>query len=304
MDADGLSRTPRGAEQTHCPPLSTSDGLVDTCCILSLAYFMLHCPNFWYSAGPVFAFALPALVSPGLRAKPWMWLAIAASLVLGVAPNWFEADNHKYVSIYWAIALACARWVTSSQGEVLACNARFLLAGCMFFATLWKAISPTYLSGEFFEFSLLTDGRFATFLNTMTPLDAEVIESNHKAYNAVRSGLHPPGSYVELGFAPSVATIALLCTYWTIMIEGLLALVFLLPASRVPTWLRDGSLIAFGATTYFLAPVPGFGCLLMLMGMAQSKSTHTRLFKTYFFLFVLIQAAPNGVRAIWQFLAP
>lgn len=279
--------------------------LIDACSLLSLVYFLLHCPKFWYAAGPVSALAIPALLFPGFRGKPWPWLGIAASVGLGVALNWFAADNHKYLSIYWALALACVHWSSAAkQPWVLATNARWLVAGCMLFATFWKLLSPTYLSGEFFEFTLLTDARFEAFLNTSTALDAEAIENNHTIYKKVRNGIAPPGQPSPLDIAPRVPLIAKLCTYWTIFIEGLIATVFLLPVSPSKAWVRHGPLIGFGATTYFMAPVPGFGCLLMLMGMSQANDTGSKLFRTYFCLFVLIQAAPIGVLSVWRFLAP
>lgn len=294
------------ADESKAGPVGEADqddGLIDAVSILSLVYYLLHAPTFWYSAGPVAAFALPAILFPKVRTNPWIWVGIALSLAAGVIPNWFEADNHKYVAIYWSLALACVYWARSETQLVLATNARLLLGGCMFFATLWKVLSPTYLSGEFFEFTLLTDDRFSTFLDTVTSLDAEAIDQNHKTYDFVRSGNAPPGSAVEFRFSPGVSTIAMLCTYWTILIEGLLAAVFLMPTGNWVTRLRHGSLIAFGATTYFLAPVPGFGCLLMLMGMSQSPAIGSSLYRVYFALFVVVQAAPDGVRAIWQFLA-
>lgn len=277
--------------------------MLDLCQMLSLVYFLLHTPLFWYARGPLSAFALGGICSRKLRNHPVTWLGIAASILGAVILNWFSSDNHKYVGMYWAITMACVCWEREHKRVVLARSAGWIIGLCMFFATLWKFVSPTYLSNDFFEFTMLTDDRFSTFLATVTPLKIEALDRNLDLYVSMLGGSSPPGTKVELAYAPTLTLVAYLCTYWTIIIEGLIALLFMAPDSPRIRHCRNVGLIAFGATTYFLAPVPGFGCLLMLMGMAQTRSDETLYFKLYLVLFIVIQSAPFGVRSLWQFVA-
>ena len=68
-------------------------------------------------------------------------------------------------------------------------------------------------------------------------------------------------------------TLARFMTVWTAGIEACLAALFLLPLRRAPL-LRDLGLLVFCATTYAIAPVSGFGWLLLAMGTSQSTENH------------------------------
>ena len=60
---------------------------------------------------------------------------------------------------------------------------------------------------------------------------------------------------VELGGSERVALLACFLTWWTVLIEGLLGLLFLLPVSKKINTVRNVLLILFAVTTYSVAPV-------------------------------------------------
>ena len=85
----------------------------------------------------------------------------------------------------------------------------------------------------------------------------------------------------------ALARAAALATVFTAMLETALAVAFLVPLRRLAA-ARDGLLLAFCASTYALAPVEGFGWLLVAMGVAQCEPVRRRTRLLYLLAFVLI----------------
>lgn len=77
-------------------------------------------------------------------------------------------------------------------------------------------------------------------------------------------------------------------TLWTIALEGLVAVTFLWPLGRGLSALRDMCLIIFCATTYAVAPVEGFGWLLIAVGVAQCEPERGKTRLVYLAVFGLI----------------
>jgi len=61
-------------------------------------------------------------------------------------------------------------------------------------------------------------------------------------------------------------------TWWTIIAEGALAVLFLWPWQHVVVRrLRNIGLMLFALSLYLIVPVLGFGNLFMVMGLAQCR---------------------------------
>ena len=99
------------------------------------------------------------------------------------------------------------------------------------------------------------------------------------------------GASVTLPEHAGLRRFALLSSWWTLVIEGAVALVFLLRFSkiRIPALLPDLILIVFIATTYVFIPVIGFGYILTVMGLAACKSDRRKTRVVYLLLFALLQ---------------
>src|SRR5262249_36111429 len=129
--------------------------------------------------------------------------------------------------------------------------------------------SPDYIGGDYFHYTFLTDQRFAklgTLLCGMTAADYQ------RNYNAVAqlSNYKAEVHSVQLISTAAGRNLAIVVTWWTVLIEGVLALLFLLPTShRLSKW-RDAALLLFAWTTYLAAPVKTFGWTLTTLGLAQS----------------------------------
>ncbi len=215
--------------------------------------------------------ALLAALSRRVRERPITWLTLATLVGWSVARSWLWADNHKFLLLYWCLALACA-YASDRPQRALARSARLLIGLCFAFAAAWKLITPDYLDGRAFHYLLLDDGRFAPLADW---LGAGPSLRAHNA--ALRHALPDELAAVTLRDAPALRWVALALAWWTALLELAVAGLFLRPErydrSSRREWIppaRDLALLLFISTTYALAPVPGFAWLLIAMGMSQS----------------------------------
>ena len=235
---------------------------------MTLLLLLLYSEAIWYLEMGVYALAILAVLHRPLVRKPGLWLLITAFLAAGHLRAWFAVDNHKYLITYWCLALGLAL-LAADPVRVLRHNARWLIGLAFLFAVLAKLLSPDYLSGAFFEGLLLTDARFfevASFFGGV-PLQEIRLGDLARRDLLVFGDLGEP---VALLSSARIEGMALVLTWWTILIEAVVALLFLWPEDRGPSRWRDPALLVFIVTTYPVAPVVGFAWVLAAMGTAQS----------------------------------
>jgi hypothetical protein len=242
---------------------------------LTVLHLLVHAPQAWY-----LNLLLLPLFAAGLIFRRWLlapafWYVTAMLLGTTFYLNWESSDNHKYMFVYWCLALCAALSLPrGEQHETLARTSRLLIALCMILATAWKVLTPQYMDDRFFTYELLADERFAHFTSWTTGVPLETLALNRDLRDLQMS--YPPADMsiptVELGGSEQVALLACFLTWWTVVIEGAIGVLFLLPAGKWMNRTRNGLLILFAVTTYSVAPVRGFGWMLMLLGMAQCTS--------------------------------
>jgi hypothetical protein len=137
------------------------------------------------------------------------------------------------------------------------------------FAVLWKLMTPEYMSGKFLEFFLLTDGRVAPVAVMLTPLTLTEFRNNKELLSQL------PDAKFQLTSAPNVHALALWLTFLTLLVEGLVALIFLLPTKPV---VRDVALTIFLVSGYLTVTVPSFGMMFATLGFAQTENQKFQLF--------------------------
>jgi hypothetical protein len=210
----------------------------------------------------------------GILDRRWLqrsgyWLMLTSLLGVNHILRWDVLDNHKYLQTYWclAVGLSC---LLPSRMLGLAVNARWLIGLCFLFATATKLLSAEFLDGAFFHFTLLTDRRFSGFAELVGGVPAGASVANNATLQTL---LAPYGSLdvVRLEDAPRIGLLAAVLTYWTVFIEGAIAVLFLLPDRFRVTALGDPLLILFVLSTYPIATVVGFGQVLAVMGLAQTR---------------------------------
>jgi hypothetical protein len=232
----------------------------------------------------VLALAVAGLVMPRVLHHPALWLALAALAGWRVIDGWPLADNHAYLLAYWCLAIALARLAPDPK-QALAWNGRALIGLAFGFATLWKALSPDYLDGRFFRVTLVADERLERVTTRLGGIDPDTLHARrafvagHGDAGALAQG--PPAE------PPRLRRLALAATWTTFGLEAAVAVAFLTPLGR-RAWLRHVLLLGFCATTYAVAPVVGFGWLLLAMGVAQCDPDARNLRLAYVAVFVLL----------------
>lgn len=240
-----------------------------------------------------------AILLPAFYRSAYFWLLVTGAMFAAVLTRWYEVDNHVYLMTYWCLAL-CLALAGSNPRRVLRINARLLIGLCFLFAAFWKGTSDDFLTGEFFQHTLLTDVRFKNFASFAGGIPEEAFRENAKGLAQLAS----PDSRLEsiqLRGSPELESLSVALTWMTIGLEGLIALAFLCPSGYLLSKWRHALLLAFGLGTYALAPVVGFGWLLMVMGLSQcsQEQEKTRAFYLITFLVIQIYSVPWGAFAQW-----
>ena len=214
--------------------------------------------------------AAAGILLPRLMHQPVYWFGLCAMLAVNHVELWATLDNHQYLITYWCLAMGTSQLLPSTR-RALATNARLLIGLCFLFATLWKFMSAEFIDGTFFHFTLLTDRRFSGFADLVGGVPVEVTAAN---ISALETLTRPYGGVdvIQLEDSPRIGGLALFLAVWTITVEGLLALIFLVPLRDRQAPLRDGALLLFMVSTYPVATVVGFGRVLAVMGLAQSPN--------------------------------
>ncbi|MDX2270244.1 MAG: hypothetical protein NW208_19235 [Bryobacter sp.] len=246
-------------------PLFATPEPLDLVQTLTLVLLMFQAPLDWYGRIPMVMLGVAGLAMPALRRQGGFWFLLAAIWLGWTVRNWATADNHKWLSGYWCLAMGTACFYGDRALVVLQRNARYMIAFAFLFATLAKVVSPTYVTNAFFEYTTLADNRFHGYGHTMKLMSPQQTAQNEKAILAV-AGPAPSAASRTLEASPWLRPASLVLTWWTVFIELLIGVVFLFPLNR---W-RDPSLLLFLVTTYTITTVVGFGWLLALMAMTLS----------------------------------
>jgi hypothetical protein len=152
---------------------------------------------------------------------------------------------------------------------------------------VWKAIvSADYLDGRFFRVTFLTDPRFTDATLLVGGLTIEDLRHDQQALAALPEGAErlTPETIVE---PLRLRRIAGLSTRGVLGLEAMVAVAMLLPLRSMAV-ARHLLLLAFCGVTYTFAPVPGFGWLLIVMGLAQADPRAIWLRTLYLGAFVFV----------------
>ncbi len=254
---------------------------------LTLLLLILHGSDSWQLDVPLQLLCGIALVSLPLTTSVVVWLAIAGASILVNAFQWYFIDNHKYLIVYWCIVCALAT-AAKDTDEVMSTNARLLIGISFLFATGWKLLAGEYWDGSFLHYTFLTDPRVDIAASWLGNLGEDQLAENRRVVGALAS---QPASGIgaSLTTTDRLRISTLVMSYWTLFIEALVAVAYLV---RRPSWFhaaRDYFLMAFICTTYFLLPVVGYANALALLGFTQCEVDRKRTRLLYLVVFVIVQ---------------
>lgn len=254
--------------------------------LLLVALLLQPVGNRWMRPAAM-AFAAFGLLSPTALRSAWLWTALGALAAIRIALVWPTSDNHAYLLVYWCLAATIAA-LTGERDRVLAWNGRALIAAAFVFAVLWKGVlSPDFADGRFFAVTLVDDPRFASFARLATGLDEDALLDLRDLAREHTDGVFVPWDEMPAP-PPRLAAVAQAMTIATLAIEAAVAIAFLVPLGWRIAQARDALLLAFCATTYALAPVAGFGWILLSMGVAQLAPERRALRGAYLLVFALV----------------
>lgn len=228
-----------------------------------------------------------ALLSPVVLRSAATWLVTAALVGTAVVLDWPLPDNHIYLLAYWCLAAGLALGA-ADPASTLARSARLLLGTAFLCAVIWKgALSPDFVDGRFFRVTLLTDERFAGLVQLTTGIGDDALAANRRALVPLPGGAEPV-DFPALVETPAFGTLVTVLTWGGLALEASLAVFCLLPSRRFVACLRHAMLLLFCGITYAVAPVAGFGWLLLAMGVALCGPGDTLLRRSYVALWLLV----------------
>jgi hypothetical protein len=257
----------------------------------------------WPVRAAILVLAAASLLSRRVLVAPATWLALAALVGARLVAEWPLPDNHIYLLAYWGLAAAIALALPEPRAA-LARSSRLLVGLAFACAVVWKAgLSADYRDGRFFRVTLLTDERFADTARLVGGLSEAQLAENRRYLVPLPEGaelLDPP----RLVEPPRLRAFAAVATWGGLALEATVALLFLLPGGGWRDPLRHLALLCFCAVTYAIAPVAGFGWLLLVMGLALCEPQQRLVRGAYVaaFLLVLVYAEVPWAGAALEWL--
>ncbi|MGL4608769.1 MAG: hypothetical protein ACRCYY_03655 [Trueperaceae bacterium] len=231
----------------------------------------------WYLNIPFSVALCLSIFFKKIRTHWLFWTCVCGFCGAYLIVRGIASENAFYLFFYVSLTFVVAT-LSPAPYLVFGRNAHFLIGFVFLFATLWKIISPDFLSGAFMTFMLVSDNRLGVFGILFTPLTfAEVVGNRELLLNTTN-----PTNFVS---ASGVAFLAQILTWSTFLVEGSVALAFLTPLPFFSKH-RDYFLIFFLLTAYVFVPVPAFAMTLALLGYAQTKSNRVQFI--YKLVFVLM----------------
>lgn len=206
--------------------------------------------------------------------SPWPWVAMAAVLGWTQLQEWWLVDDHPVATTYWLAAIGVSRFGRRPD-DVLALSARLLIAGIFTLAVGWKLLSGPFVTGDFFEYTLVRDHRFEPVAVAAGGSDGEALDRDRLEI-AQFTATAAAGESIEIETGPRTRRVAMGLTWFGLAVEGAVAAAFAAPLRGRWVLLRAATLIGFCLTTFAVVPVAGFAVLLLIMGMAQSDRPWVR----------------------------
>jgi hypothetical protein len=241
--------------------------------------------------GLVAAAAAVGAVRRNVRESPWYWFAVAAAVAAWQLPTFLRHDDHEIVTTYWCAAIGLCMFARERE-RALARTAGLLIGLVFLFALVWKLTSGQFADGRFFRFTLIWDERF-DHLSWATG-DSSYVNERSLLDGAMRTPR--AGRAVVWEEGPRSSLVAIVMTWWGIAIEAAVAVLFLVPAAFRPA-LGYGALFVFMIGTFYVVPVPGFGCLLCVLAATHADDVRWRRAFLIAFGVLLLVWTP-----VWQIL--
>lgn len=242
---------------------------------LTLLMVILYGPGYWSSQLPASLVSAAMITRSEWLPSRFGWVLLFALLIQGVALQWYRADNHQYLIAYWVLAINISFYVRDPEVSLRA-MARGLISGTFLFATLWKIRGGEFFNGVFWEGMLLTDRRLAFAAEFLGGLGRLSVEQNHLDLGAFLDPVQTVPT-ISLTSTPRLERLAYWLGWGGVILEALIALLFILPSRMIRDDTRVIAILIFIFGVYMWLPVPGFGWVLGIMTLAYLPPHRRRL---------------------------
>lgn len=240
---------------------------------------------------------MPGVIFTAVLMNRYYWYTITSLFCAFCALFAFryELDNHVHLLALMLLMGTIAIHLKQAGKDwrsYLGWTARIMLGLVFLFATLGKLVANEFLDGSFMEFNLLYLKDFWTISEHFVT-DKTDLAKNRQLVELLQVTADPNHAFYRLMSDGSIEKIALLFSYWTILIELAIAVLFILPSRYSASKWRDTILIIFLLTTYPFLPVLGFARSIILLALTtvyfDPPYSRSRLFPLlYIALYILI----------------
>jgi len=223
------------------------------------------------------------LLFPSIIYKNYFWLILALSSTFALTQQWFTADNHKYLFVYWLYVMWICHLQESEEEKknILSWHARFFLIFIFLAAAGRKLSNPSYMSGEMFGIVLFVDERFKAFAHLLG-VQISAIEEAFKSAILFRSPLSEfPENKLLIEVSPWAQLLTKLITWYDVYVQMAIGALFV-PRRYYTDLIAHALLLFFIFTTYLPAPVFGFGWTLTILGIILAYQRSYSLVYWYF----------------------
>ena len=195
--------------------------------------------------------------------------------------------NHNHIYAYVTIIISLTFFINSKAQHLnfLKIQAKYIIGLCFLFAVIGKFLAPEFLDGSFFDFTNTARFQFFGFSSIVGGIDKGLLQENHNNLYALLATNNTSNFFI-LNEADKMKNISLFLTYWTILIESLIAISFCLPSRFLLTKYRNVFLLIFIVSTYPIATVVEFGVIVTLLGFIQSLKNNS--FGRYSWVYLVI----------------
>jgi hypothetical protein len=261
--------------------------------IMTLLAMVRYQDGAWYYhiIGPVIL-GVASLFPKSVYREPF-WLMICMMIGSSIVLDWTLLGNHSFMLFYWSLALLLSCF-SKDRLHFLAMSSRWLVALLFLFAFAWKLNSNDFRTGATARYLLTSTypiGQLSVVLGGMS--ESQLADNINTVKRVLSSSVTTQG---KLNSNAAIGRLADVMTLMTLIIEGLTALIFLLPLSLRWAWLRDVSLIGFMLTAYSVIPVASFATQLAYLGYAATNSNRSRA--AYIALFFVYQLSGLAVGSV------
>ncbi len=237
------------------------------------------------------------LALPWARRRWWTWGLLTVVTAAGVFSHVLvDLDNHHFLHVYWLAALTVA-CLARDPDWTLGRTGRLLVGWLFLFATLWKLLTPDFTDGSFLAYLLSLDRNLTRVPIVLEWVDPDDAADNRRAVTPMRHDPQIEPYPVPITVSPTIDRIATPLSITTLVLEGAVALTFLLPLRGAWTRWREVSLFAFVLVTYPALPVLSFAALLLAMSLSGSTMQRPWAITTHVAVLLAVWGMSEALRA-------